>query len=101
MLTQFVGIPKEEYLIEPSIKILNYAVGDRFLICSDGLTDMVTVDRIRQVLTEHRGEEAAQILLNEALENGGRDNVTFILLYVAEKRRGIFQKRCGLCRRKK
>lgn len=100
-LTQNLGIPEDELRIDPYVAVGDHRPGDIYLLCSDGLTDMVTVDRIRQVLTEHRGEEAAQILLNEALENGGRDNVTFILLYVAEKRRGIFQKRCGLCRRKK
>ena len=53
--------------------------GDVFLICSDGLTDMVTDREIAEILD--RGALPAQMamdLLVEALINGGRDNITVI-----------------------
>ena len=47
--------------------------GDRILMCSDGLTDMVDDDTIRQVLVErHESQEACQRLIDLALERGGR-----------------------------
>ena len=83
MLTQFVGIPKEEYLIEPSIKRLNYATGDRFLVCSDGLTDMVKESEIAAIINSSPNiEAAANALLTEALRRGGVDNTTIIICEV-------------------
>lgn len=54
--------------------------GDRLLLCSDGLTDMVTDLEIYQALKEKPVEEAAESLLNLALEHGGLDNITLIAL---------------------
>jgi protein phosphatase len=54
--------------------------GDRVLLCSDGLTDLVDDDRIAEVLAGHEGSEAAcGALVERALENGGRDNVTVLV----------------------
>lgn len=83
MLTQFVGIPKEEYLIEPSIRILTHNTGDRFLICSDGLTDMVRENDIAAIInTAPDINVAAEQLLSEALKRGGYDNTTIIICEV-------------------
>ena len=54
--------------------------GDLWLICSDGLHGMVEEEEIQSILTEMELEEAAERLISRALENGGHDNVTFVLL---------------------
>ena len=54
--------------------------GDRLLLCTDGLTDMVTDLEIYQALKEKPVEEATEALLNLALEHGGLDNITLITL---------------------
>ncbi|NLF53569.1 MAG: serine/threonine-protein phosphatase [Thauera phenolivorans] len=55
--------------------------GDRFLLCSDGLTDMVSDAEIGQVLaTAPTAEVAADRLLGLALDHGGADNVSLILV---------------------
>ncbi|MCK5054196.1 MAG: serine/threonine-protein phosphatase [Anaerolineales bacterium] len=54
--------------------------GDRILLCTDGLTDLVADLEIYQVLKEKPVEEAAETLLNLALEHGGLDNITLIVL---------------------
>jgi PPM family protein phosphatase len=54
--------------------------GDRVLLCSDGLTDMVDDEAITEILREASGaSEACDRLVQRALDNGGRDNVTVIV----------------------
>ena len=83
-LSQNLGIPKELLVIEPYLSQGRYKNGDRYLICSDGLTDMVPPDEIADVLENHPIEAAASVLVDKALENGGKDNVTIILLEVKQ-----------------
>ncbi|GAA4480850.1 PP2C family protein-serine/threonine phosphatase [Microbacterium panaciterrae] len=57
------------------------AVGDRILICSDGLSSEVGDDEIRDLLLTHEDPQtAADRLIVRALERGGRDNVTAIVV---------------------
>jgi serine/threonine protein phosphatase PrpC len=54
--------------------------GDRLLLCSDGLTDLVDDATITTILRETtRSSDACERLVQRALENGGRDNVTVIV----------------------
>ncbi len=53
---------------------------DRLLLCSDGLTDEVDDETITGILREStRSSNACEQLVQRALENGGRDNVTAIV----------------------
>ena len=56
--------------------------GDRILLCSDGLSDLVSGDEISAVVmdTELKNWEAAQRLVELALEHGGRDNITVMIV---------------------
>ncbi len=54
--------------------------GDRLLLCTDGLTDMVTDLEIYRALKEKPVEEAAEYLLDLALDHGGHDNITLVIL---------------------
>lgn len=53
---------------------------DRWLLCSDGLHSMMEPEEIERYLSAVWLEDAAQALLEKALENGGRDNISLILL---------------------
>jgi serine/threonine protein phosphatase PrpC len=57
---------------------LELFVGDRLLLCSDGLTDLVEQEEIAAVFVEHSQDEAVQILLDLANQRGGYDNITII-----------------------
>ena len=93
-LLQFLGIPETEMIIEPHIATHELLCGDRYLICSDGLTDMVEEKDIAQIIKDTPTEKAAEALLERALQNGGRDNITVILLSVVKKE-GFFKKIFG------
>lgn len=54
--------------------------GDRILLCTDGLNDMLEDDQIAHILSTHStSSEACEELVNQALEQGGKDNVTVVL----------------------
>ena len=89
-LSQNLGIPPTELLIEPYISQGRYQNGDLYLICSDGLTDMVSNAEITQILDSGSPYESADALLERALQAGGRDNVTIILLEVKKRKRELF-----------
>ena len=59
---------------------LEAAQGDRLMLCSDGLTDLVDEGRIARVLATTEADEAAAELTHLALEAGGRDNITVVVL---------------------
>ncbi|MFC8680879.1 PP2C family protein-serine/threonine phosphatase [Microbacterium ureisolvens] len=80
VITRAVG-PSEG--VKPDYVRLDVAQGDRFVICSDGLTKELTDYGIRHFLDENADPaDAASAMLEAALENGGRDNITIIVLDV-------------------
>ena len=80
-LVQHLGIDKTELIIEPHVSEPIYLLnGDRILLCSDGLTDMVNDDGITMLLSEKDVGLCAEALTCKALENGGRDNISVILI---------------------
>ena len=87
-LLQYLGLPEEVYALNPGQTELPYRNGDQLLICSDGLTDMVTDDEIAEVLgTDEAPEGYVRKLYERAMNNGGRDNITIMLCRV---RRSFF-----------
>jgi PPM family protein phosphatase len=68
-------------------------VGDFVLLCSDGLTRMVTDPEIAStLLTSTSAQEAADRLVDLANENGGVDNVSVIVMRVDEKSESVFDR---------
>lgn len=80
-LTQNIGIFPEEMEIEPYVATDNIKTSDRFLIASDGLTDMVTEETITETLGKRMSpSKTVKTLLQLALDNGGKDNTTIICI---------------------
>ncbi len=68
-------------LMQPDIYELNVEAGDRLLLCSDGLSTMLTDDRIADTLGRiGDAQRCASQLVNEAIEAGGYDNITVIVV---------------------
>ena len=70
--------------LEPSIVEIGYQTGSSYLICSDGVTDMLSDEEIQEILSKnrYRGRKKVEELLEMALSRGGRDNVTMILAQI-------------------
>jgi protein phosphatase len=66
------------------ITTLDVAPGDRLLLCSDGLTDLVSDGRIAAELAEPDAQTAAAALTHAALVAGGKDNVTCVVTDVVD-----------------
>ena len=98
-LSQNLGIPPNELVIDPYLARGTYNDSDVYLICSDGLTDMVSTEEITQILISEPIEEAVTLLLDKALANGGKDNTTIILCKI-ERQSGWFFKRKRHTKRK-
>ncbi|SIT78303.1 PP2C family serine/threonine-protein phosphatase [Microbacterium sp. RU33B] len=80
VITRAVG-PSDS--VTPDYVRLDVVDGDRFVICSDGLTKELTDYGIQHFLAENSDPaDAVKAMLDAALENGGRDNVTIIVLDV-------------------
>lgn len=77
-LLQCLGMSEEEILIEPHIEAGEFHKMDSFLICSDGLTDMVSEKDIEFILQTQKGESCVNQLYQKAMEAGGKDNITII-----------------------
>lgn len=79
-LTQYLGIDPEEMQIEPYIARGKLERGDMYLICSDGLTDMLSNFEIADIMLNAEDmDSCVQKLIDFALERGGRDNITAIV----------------------
>ena len=79
-LTQHLGMDSEEIELAPHIAKGEIKKGDRYLLCSDGLTDMVTNFEITDIMLNSKdAEDCVQNLVHAALEHGGRDNITVIV----------------------
>ncbi len=85
-LTQFLGIPPEEMRLEPDFNVLDDINSeDIILICSDGLTEMVDDNLIENILSEKTSaKNKTEKLINTALDNGGKDNVTVMTIQYKE-----------------
>ena len=83
LVTRAVGIDPE---VETEVHTYPTQVGDIYLMCSDGLNDMVTDEDIETTLASLAAnlQLAAQQLIQQACDNGGRDNVSVILVRVAK-----------------
>ncbi|HKH39366.1 MAG TPA: Stp1/IreP family PP2C-type Ser/Thr phosphatase [Rubrobacter sp.] len=84
LITRALGADEE---VDVDTAILSVEAGDRILLCSDGLSDMVSEAGISEILAESPDdpERAARGLLSAALDAGGNDNITVVVVDVKER----------------
>ncbi|MFF0223955.1 PP2C family protein-serine/threonine phosphatase [Streptomyces sp. NPDC004629] len=85
ILTQALGGAATYQAITPHVTTVPLASGDRYLICTDGLTDAVPNDLLDDLLREYDDGRAAFELWKAAIAAGGPDNITLALARIAER----------------
>lgn len=81
-LTLFIGSDRKKVgLNADSRPPMPLEIGSKFLLCTDGLTNMCSDEEIHSLLSQNYFNEAA-VLVQAALQNGGADNITCIVLEV-------------------
>jgi serine/threonine protein phosphatase PrpC len=76
-ITQALGLDR---VVDPDVAHVDLSAGDRLLLCTDGLTNMVDDKGIALLLGKGDPTEATDALVEAALGNGGIDNITVIVV---------------------
>ncbi|MBS0620406.1 MAG: serine/threonine-protein phosphatase [Verrucomicrobia bacterium] len=80
VITRAIG---SQYIVQPDIGVIALQPGDLYLLCSDGLSDLVAKSTLESMLAAPRAlEEIGTALVQTALEKGGNDNITLLLVKV-------------------
>lgn len=80
ILTRAVGT---EPVVEPSIYTCDVAVGDTYLMCSDGLSDLINNDELQAILIGVPDPKTCvETLIHTANQKGGHDNITAVIMHV-------------------
>lgn len=82
VVTRAMGL---EYDVKPDCIEMPIFQGDRVILCSDGLSDKASEEEIAAVTLAEAPEKACQTLLRLALDRGGDDNVTIVVIRVMDR----------------
>jgi serine/threonine protein phosphatase PrpC len=85
LVTQCLGGSLAYRAVQPHVASASLSPGDRYLICTDGVTDPLTTDVLEEVMREHDDGRAAFELWKAAIEAGGPDNITLAVVRVADE----------------
>lgn len=85
VITQALGGASRFSPVTPHVTSAPHAVGDRYLVCTDGLTDAVPPEELDDLLSAHDDGRAAFELWKAAIEAGGPDNITLALIGVGAR----------------
>ena len=82
IITRAIGTDES---VEVDVGVEERRKGDLWLACSDGLHGLVDDRQMRDALRQYAPEKAADVLLKAALDAGGRDNVTLVIVHDGEE----------------
>ncbi|OIJ88578.1 PP2C family protein-serine/threonine phosphatase [Streptomyces colonosanans] len=84
LVTQCLGGAPAYRAIHPHVTAGSLSPGDRYLVCTDGVTDPLTTDVLDAVMREYDDGRAAFELWKAAIEAGGPDNITLAVVRVGD-----------------
>jgi serine/threonine protein phosphatase PrpC len=83
IITRSLGFMED---VEIDLQVRAVRRGDQFLLCSDGLSNLVEGEELESALVDHTPQVAARHLIETACERGGDDNVTVVVVRIDESR---------------
>ena len=81
IITRSVGFEED---VDVDVIVVEIRPGDAILLCSDGLSGLVTDKEINEIVNENFLSKSPELLVNLANERGGDDNITVILSYISD-----------------
>jgi len=88
VLTRAMGVPGK---VKPDIVEMQFLKDDIFIICSDGLSEKLSPEEIRDVAKKNVPEDACRQFIHLANERGGEDNITVVVAKVASAGKSQFR----------
>jgi len=82
VLLQFLGVPEEEMAIEPYVIKGDVEHGDAYVLCSDGVTDVVSASELYEFVRRFNAAEAANQIIAQVKKRNGSDNATVIVIKI-------------------
>jgi protein phosphatase len=80
IITRSVGF---EPMVTPDLATMPVEAGDCYLLCSDGLSNYFSAEEIGRIVAGQFYSEAGRALVEIANERGGDDNITCVIVYIA------------------
>ena len=80
VLLQYIGLPEDELTVEPYIAKCDIRKNDAYVICSDGVTDVVSVGKMFSLICGNEPYDAVGKILTEVKLQNGQDNATVIII---------------------
>ncbi|NMD37890.1 MAG: Stp1/IreP family PP2C-type Ser/Thr phosphatase [Christensenellaceae bacterium] len=81
VINRAIGIKDD---VEVDVVSIDYKKRDIFLLCSDGLNSMINDETILNIVLKNKTKNIANVLVDEALKAGGKDNVSVVVALVEE-----------------
>jgi PPM family protein phosphatase len=81
IITRALGV---EESLDIDFKMVQFGADGAVLICTDGLTNLITDEALQITVKESNKEQCAEKLVNMANDNGGSDNITVVVIYNAQ-----------------
>lgn len=77
IITRSVGFERE---VQADVLTVNVSPGDAFLLCSDGMCNYIELDELAELARQHFNSELPRVCTDVALERGGEDNITVVVV---------------------
>lgn len=82
IITKAIGT---EPYVEPTVRYYPIQVGDILLMCTDGLTDLLSHQDIQRIIARTAEKDVVKQLIKAAKERGGYDNITVVMVKIQDK----------------
>lgn len=80
VLLQYLGVPNTEMTIEPYISKGDIRSKDVYILCSDGVTDVLSINEMYKIVCNNSADEAVKQIIAEVDKKNGADNATIIVV---------------------